>query len=97
MKRLLPFLLLAGLVAGGNVSAQSPRIPQVDVHTRIARNARYRLDKISVPDSRQIFDYFYKEETIPTKIQTTTGGVITSIDSLFYEDDRLVQEQHLFI
>lgn len=94
MKRLLPFLLLAGLVAVGNVSAQSPRIPQVDVHTRIARNARYRLDKISVPDSRQIFDYFYKEETIPTKIQTTTGGAITSIDSLFYEDDRLVQVRY---
>lgn len=94
MKRLLSLFLFAGLVAVENVSAQSPQIPQIDVQTRIARDARYRLDKISVPDSREVFDYFYEEGTIPTKIQRSIGGMLSNVDSLFYEDDRLIQVRY---
>lgn len=94
MKQLLSLFLFAGLVAVENVSAQSPQIPQIDVQTRIARDARYRLDKISVPDSREVFDYFYEEGTIPTKIQRSIGGMLSNVDSLFYEDDRLMQVRY---
>ena len=94
MKRLLSLFLFAGLVAVENVSAQSPQISQIDVQTRIARDARYRLDKISVPDSRESFDYFYEEGTIPTKIQRSIDGIVSSVDSLFYEDDRLMQVRY---
>lgn len=94
MKQLLSLFLFAGLVAVENVSAQSPQIPQIDVQTRIARDARYRLDKISVPDSREVFDYFYEEGTIPIKIQRSIAGVVSNVDSLFYEDDKLMQVRY---
>lgn len=91
MKHFSTWLLCGGLmVYGGLMQAQT----QVQAKAEV----RYRLDKISVPDGREIFDYFYQNDDVPVLIQASSGDMITNKDSLFYDrDGRMTQVRNYSI